>query len=47
MTDYNKAEICTLEAVFPDTVVYLCGFHKEQVWERWIKASKHGLSSSY
>ena len=31
---------------FPDTVVYLCDSHREQAWERWVKASKHGLSNS-
>ena len=46
MTDYSEAEISALEAAFPDTVVYLCDFHREQAWERWVKASKHGLSNS-
>jgi len=29
MTDYSKAKISALEAAFPDTVVYLCDFHRE------------------
>ena len=44
MTDYSDAEISALESSFPDTVVYLCDFHREQAWERWVKASKHGLT---
>jgi len=46
MTVYSEAEISALETAFPDTVVYLCDFHREQAWERWVKASKHGLSNS-
>jgi len=44
MTDYSEAEISALEFSFPETVVYLCDFHREQAWERWVKASKHGLT---
>jgi len=46
MTDYSEAEIVALEASFPDTNVYLCDFHREQAWERWVKDRKHGLSTS-
>ena len=44
MTDYSEAEISALESSFPDTIIYLCDFHREQAWERWVKASKHGLT---
>ena len=44
MTDYSEAEISALESSFPDTVIYFCDFHREQAWERWVKASKHGLT---
>jgi len=43
MTDYSEAEISALEGSFPDAVVYICDFHREQAWERWVKAYKHGL----
>ncbi len=26
--------------------VYLCDFHREQAWTRWVKDHKHGLSTS-
>ena len=45
MTDYSEAEIGALEASFPGTTVYLCDFHREQAWERWVRDKKHGLSS--
>ena len=38
------AEISALECCFPDTIVYLCDFHPEQAWERWVKDGKHGLT---
>ena len=38
MTDYSEAEISALESSFPETVVYLCDFHREQAWERWVKS---------
>ncbi len=46
MTDHSEAEIAALEASFLGTTVYLCDFHREQAWERWVKDRKHGLSTS-
>lgn len=46
MTDYSEAEIVALEEVFPSTSVYLCDFHREQSWDRWVRDRKHGLSLS-
>ena len=46
MTDYSEAEISALEALFPSTKIYLCDFHREQAWERWVKNHKHGLTSN-
>ena len=46
MCDYSDAEISALECCFPDTVIYLCDFHREQTWERWVKDGKHGLTSA-
>jgi len=45
MCDYSEAEISALECCFPDTTIYLCDFHREQAWERWVKDGKHGLTS--
>ena len=44
MTDYSDAEIIAIESMFPQCKVYLCDFHREQCWERWVKDKKHGLS---
>ena len=46
MMDFSEAEILALETCFPNITVYLCDFHREQAWERWVKDSTHGLSSS-
>ena len=46
MCDYSEAEITSLEDVFPSAMVYICDFHREQCWERWVKDHKHGLSST-
>lgn len=45
MTDYSEAEIGALEQSFPGTTLYLCDFHREQAWERWVRDKKHDLSS--
>ena len=44
LTDYSDAEIAAITKVFPNTQVYLCEFHREQAWERWVKERKHGPS---
>ena len=44
MTDYSEAEMGAISAVFPNCKTYLCDFHREQCWERWMKDRKHGLS---
>ena len=46
MCDYSEAEITPLETVFPSTMVYICDFHREQCWERWVRDHKHGLTKS-
>ena len=46
MTDHSDAEIAALESSFPATTVYLCDFHREQAWERWVCEKKHALSTS-
>lgn len=46
MCDYSEAEIMSLESVFPNTFVYICDFHREQCWERWVKDHKHGLTDN-
>ncbi|CAC5410902.1 unnamed protein product [Mytilus coruscus] len=43
MCDYATEEINALENVFPGSFVYLCDFHREQSWERWLTAAHNGL----
>ena len=45
MSDYSEAEITSLETVFPNALVYICDFHREQSWERWVKDHQHGLTN--
>ncbi len=40
MCDYSEAELLALEAAFSNVVVYLCDFHREQAWERWVKSKQ-------
>ena len=28
----------------PDTTLYLCDFHREQAWERWVSKAANGVS---
>jgi len=42
MVDYCKAEIET----FTGCCVYICDFHREQAWERWVRDKKHQLTES-
>ena len=44
LLDYSDAEIAAVNKLFPATEVYLCEFHREQAWERWVKERRHGLS---
>ena len=44
MVDYSTAEINAIESVFEDVSVYICDFHREQAWQRWVKSGKNGLT---
>ena len=44
LCDYSEAEIAAIEHTFPDTSVFLCDFHREQAWTRWMNTSHNGLS---
>ena len=43
LCDYSEAEISALEQAFPGIMVYLCDFHREQAWTRWVRNRKNGL----
>ena len=45
MCDYSEGEIGALESAFPTSTVYICDFHREQSWGRWVKDHKHGLTT--
>ena len=38
MIDYSDAELNAIVTVFPKAEVYLCEFHREQAWTRWIRS---------
>ena len=46
MSDYSEAEHLAITQVFPQCTVYLCDFHREQAWERWVRDHHHGLSKN-
>ena len=46
ITDYSDAEMSAINLLFPNTQLYLCDFHREQAWERWVKDRKHCLSDN-
>ena len=45
MIDCQQSEENAICAVFPDTVVYLCAFHRLQAWLQWIVNTKNGVSN--
>ena len=45
MVDYSEAEINSIEEMFPDVNIYLCDFHREQSWVRWMRKSDNGFTS--
>ncbi len=45
MSDYSEVELGAVEEAFPQSESYLCDFHREQSWERWVHDRKHGLST--
>lgn len=46
MVDYSTAEINAIESVFQEVAVYICDFHREQAWQRWVKSGKNGLTTA-
>ena len=46
LTDYSEAEMAAVAKLFPSAILYLCDFHREQAWERWVKERAHGLANS-
>ena len=46
MTDYSEAQMTGLTTSFPESTLYLCDFHREQAWTRWVRDLKHGLNTT-
>ena len=44
MTDYSEAEMLVIKKAFPSTTHYLCDFHIEQSWERWVRNHNNQIS---
>lgn len=36
---YQKARVKKIVSNYLEAFVYLCDFHREQAWERWMKAT--------
>ena len=45
MTDYDDAEISALEGA-SGIHVYICEFHREQAWTRWVRKGENGLKAN-
>ena len=45
MVDYSEAEINALEENFPGLLAYLCDFHREQSWVRWMRKGDNGMGT--
>ena len=44
MIDCQQSEENAIRSVFPESRVYLCGFHRLQAWLRWLVNTKKGVS---
>ena len=45
MIDCQQSEENAIRGVFPESCVYLCGFHRLQTWLRWLVNTRNGVSS--
>lgn len=44
MIDFDTGEILALETVFPGIKLFLCDFHREQSWTRWVNKGKNKVT---
>ena len=44
MIDCQQSEENAIRGVFPESCIYLCGFHRLQAWLRWLVNTKNGVS---
>lgn len=45
MIDFDTGEIISLTSLFDGIKVFLCDFHREQAWKRWIVKRENGVFS--
>ena len=45
MVDYSDPEITAFVEQFPNSLVYICNFHRLQAMHCWSKSKKNGLPS--
>ena len=43
--DFDEREIVLLESTYPNIEVYLCDFHREQAWNRWVNKAENGVAN--
>ncbi|XP_013393643.1 uncharacterized protein LOC106161284 isoform X2 [Lingula anatina] len=46
MVDFASEEILALEDVYLGIQVYLCDFHREQAWVRWLNKGSNGVAAN-
>ena len=44
LCDNSGAEISAIEHTFLSTCVFICDFHREQAWTRWVNTTHNSLS---
>ncbi|XP_031551338.1 uncharacterized protein LOC116288650 [Actinia tenebrosa] len=44
MVDCAEEEITAIQEIFNNCQVYICDFHREQAWERWLSKGTNGLT---
>ena len=45
MVDNDQSEITDIKNSFRDIITYICDFHREQAWVRWLHKGQSGVSS--
>ena len=43
--DFDERKITFLETVYPKINVFLCDFHREQAWNRWVSKADNGVTN--
>ncbi|XP_015778406.1 PREDICTED: uncharacterized protein LOC107356297 [Acropora digitifera] len=44
MVDYLEEEMSAIERLYPDVQIFICDFHHEKAWERWLAGASNGLA---